>query len=72
MTSWAPVSTTARPSEAVTCRECRVAIVGGNSAGQRRSGLALCVARHPAYTGSSLASSMSQYLISQLSKQPQR
>jgi thioredoxin reductase (NADPH) len=59
----------AGPSEAVTCRECRVAIVGGgNSAGQA----AIRFSRYASYVtllvrGSTLASSMSQYLISQLS-----
>ena len=60
----------AGPSEAVTCTGCRVAIVGGgNSAGQ-------AVMRFSRYAthvtllvrGSSLDASMSQYLISQLSK----
>src|SRR5438128_6093010 len=62
----------AGPSEAVTCTGCRVAIVGGgNSAGQ-------AVIRFSRYAphvtllvrGSSLEASMSQYLISQLSKLP--
>jgi thioredoxin reductase (NADPH) len=60
----------AGPSEAVTCTGCRVAIVGGgNSAGQ-------AVIRFSRYAthvtllvrGSSLDASMSQYLISQVSK----
>jgi thioredoxin reductase (NADPH) len=60
----------AGPSEAVTCRECRIAIIGGgNSAGQA----AIRFSRYASHVtllvrGSSLASSMSQYLISQLSK----
>jgi thioredoxin reductase (NADPH) len=60
----------AGPSEAVTCRECRIAIIGGgNSAGQA----AIRFSRYASHVtllvrGSSLASSMSQYLISQLNK----
>ena len=60
----------AGPSEAVTCRECRVAIIGGgNSAGQA----AIRFSRYASHVtllvrGSSLASSMSQYLIGQLNK----
>jgi thioredoxin reductase (NADPH) len=58
----------AGPSEAVTCRECRIAIIGGgNSAGQA----AIRFSRYASHVtllvrGSSLASSMSQYLIGQL------
>jgi thioredoxin reductase (NADPH) len=60
----------AGPSEAVTCSGCRVAIVGGgNSAGQAvirfsryASHVALLV------RGSTLEASMSQYLITQISK----
>jgi thioredoxin reductase (NADPH) len=59
----------AGPSEAVTCSGCRVAIIGGgNSAGQavirfsRYAGHVTLLVR-----GSSLAASMSQYLIDQLS-----
>ncbi len=60
----------AGPSEAVSCRGCRVAIVGGgNSAGQ-------AVVRFSRYAsrvtllvrGSSLGASMSQYLVSKLSE----
>src|SRR5258706_6235382 len=60
----------AGPSEAVACRGCRVAIVGGgNSAGQ-------AVVRFSRYAsrvtllvrGSTLGASMSQYLISKLSE----
>jgi len=60
----------AGPSEAVTCSGCRVAIVGGgNSAGQA----AIRFSRYAAHVtllvrGSSLEASMSQYLISQVSK----
>jgi len=60
----------AGPSEAVTCTGCRVAIVGGgNSAGQA----VIRFSRYAAHVtllvrGSSLEASMSQYLISQLSK----
>src|SRR5438874_9417333 len=60
----------AGPSEAVTCSGCRVAIVGGgNSAGQA----VIRFSRYAAHVtllvrGSSLEASMSQYLISQLSK----
>ena len=60
----------AGPSEAVTCSGCRVAIVGGgNSAGQA----AVRFSRYAAHVtllvrGSSLEASMSQYLISQVSK----
>lgn len=60
----------AGPSEAVTCRGCRVAIIGGgNSAGQavirfsRYAELVTLLVR-----GSSLEASMSQYLIQQLAK----
>jgi thioredoxin reductase (NADPH) len=60
----------AGPSEAVTCSGCRVAIVGGgNSAGQaviRFSRYATHVAL--LVRGSSLEASMSQYLVSQISK----
>jgi thioredoxin reductase (NADPH) len=60
----------AGPSEAVTCSGCRVAIVGGgNSAGQaviRFSRYAAQVAL--LVRASSLEASMSQYLISQISK----
>jgi thioredoxin reductase (NADPH) len=60
----------AGPSEAVTCTGCRVAVIGGgNSAGQ-------AVVRFSRYAdhvtllvrGSSLAASMSQYLITQVGK----
>ena len=60
----------AGPSEAVSCRGCRVAIVGGgNSAGQ-------AVVRFSRYAsrvtllvrGSTLAASMSQYLVSKVSE----
>src|SRR6266700_923422 len=60
----------AGPSEAVTCTGCRVAIVGGgNSAGQA----VVRFSRYAAHVtllvrGSSLEASMSQYLISQVSK----
>jgi thioredoxin reductase (NADPH) len=60
----------AGPSEAVTCSGCRVAIVGGgNSAGQA----VIRFSRYAAHVallvrGSSLEASMSQYLISQISK----
>jgi thioredoxin reductase (NADPH) len=60
----------AGPSEAVTCTGCRVAIVGGgNSAGQA----VIRFSRYAAHVtllvrGSALEASMSQYLISQLSK----
>jgi len=60
----------AGPSEAVTCTGCRVAIVGGgNSAGQA----VIRFSRYAAHVtllvrGSSLEASMSQYLISQVSK----
>jgi thioredoxin reductase (NADPH) len=60
----------AGPSEAVTCSGCRVAIVGGgNSAGQA----VIRFSRYAAQVvllvrGSSLEASMSQYLISQISK----
>ncbi len=60
----------AGPSEAVTCSGCRVVIVGGgNSAGQaairfsRYASLVTLMVR-----GSSLEASMSQYLITQLTK----
>jgi thioredoxin reductase (NADPH) len=62
----------AGPSEAVTCTGCRVAVIGGgNSAGQ-------AVVRFSRYAshvillvrGSSLEASMSQYLISQVTKLP--
>src|SRR6202163_4889317 len=60
----------AGPSEAVTCSGCRVAIVGGgNSAGQaviRFSRYATHVAL--LVRGSSIEASMSQYLISQITK----
>jgi thioredoxin reductase (NADPH) len=60
----------AGPSEAVTCSGCRVAVVGGgNSAGQaviRFSRYAANVAL--LVRGSSLEASMSQYLMSQISK----
>jgi thioredoxin reductase (NADPH) len=60
----------AGPSEAVSCRGCRVAVVGGgNSAGQ-------AVVRFSRYAsrvtllvrGSTLSSSMSQYLVSKVSE----
>ncbi|MDQ1480611.1 MAG: thioredoxin reductase [Actinomycetota bacterium] len=60
----------AGPSEAVSCRGCRVAVVGGgNSAGQ-------AVVRFSRYAsrvtllvrGSTLSASMSQYLVSKVSK----
>jgi thioredoxin reductase (NADPH) len=60
----------AGPSEAVTCTGCRVAIVGGgNSAGQA----VIRFSRYAAHVtllvrGASLEASMSQYLISQVSK----
>src|SRR6202521_3322557 len=60
----------AGPSEAVTCTGCRVAIVGGgNSAGQA----VIRFSRYAAHVtllirGSSLEASLSQYLISQVSK----
>jgi thioredoxin reductase (NADPH) len=60
----------AGPSEAVTCTGCRVAIVGGgNSAGQA----VIRFSRYAAHVtllvrGSSLEASMSQYLITQVSK----
>jgi thioredoxin reductase (NADPH) len=60
----------AGPSEAVTCAGCRVAIVGGgNSAGQA----VIRFSRYAAHVtllvrGPSLDASMSQYLISQVSK----
>jgi thioredoxin reductase (NADPH) len=60
----------AGPSEAVTCSGCRVAIVGGgNSAGQA----VIRFSRYAAHVallvrGSSLESSMSQYLINQITK----
>jgi thioredoxin reductase (NADPH) len=60
----------AGPSEAVTCIGCRVAIVGGgNSAGQA----VIRFSRYAAHVtllvrGVSLEASMSQYLISQVSK----
>jgi thioredoxin reductase (NADPH) len=60
----------AGPSEAVTCTGCRVAIVGGgNSAGQA----VVRFSRYAAHVtllvrGPSLEASMSQYLISQVSK----
>src|SRR6202171_3545360 len=60
----------AGPSEAVTCRGCRVAVVGGgNSAGQA----VVRFSRYAAHVtllvrGSSLEASMSQYLINQVSK----
>ncbi len=60
----------AGPSEAVTCSGCRVAIVGGgNSAGQA----VIRFSRYASHVtllvrGSSLAASMSQYLISQVNK----
>jgi thioredoxin reductase (NADPH) len=60
----------AGPSEAVTCSGCRVAIVGGgNSAGQA----VIRFSRYAAQVtllvrGASLEASMSQYLISQVSK----
>src|SRR6266487_6329498 len=60
----------AGPSEAVTCSGCRVAVIGGgNSAGQA----VIRFSRYAAHVtllvrGSSLEASMSQYLISQLSK----
>jgi thioredoxin reductase (NADPH) len=58
----------AGPSEAVTCRGCRVAIIGGgNSAGQA----VIRFSRYAAHVtllvrGHSLEASMSQYLISQV------
>jgi thioredoxin reductase (NADPH) len=60
----------AGPSEAVTCSGCRVAVLGGgNSAGQA----VIRFSRYAAHVtllvrGSSLEASMSQYLISQVSK----
>src|SRR3989440_4336949 len=60
----------AGPSEAVSCRGCRVAIVGGgNSAGQA----AVRFSRYASHVtllvrGASLDSSMSQYLISNVSE----
>lgn len=60
----------AGPSEAVTCSGCRVAIIGGgNSAGQA----VIRFSRYAAHVtllvrGASLEASMSQYLISQVSK----
>jgi thioredoxin reductase (NADPH) len=60
----------AGPSEAVTCRGCRVAIVGGgNSAGQA----VIRFSRYAAQVtllvrGRSLEASMSQYLVSQVSE----
>src|SRR3954449_6454933 len=62
----------AGPSEAVTCTGCRVAVIGGgNSAGQA----VVRFSRYAAHVtllvrGSSLETSMSQYLIAQVSKLP--
>ena len=62
----------AGPSEAVTCTGCRVAVIGGgNSAGQA----VVRFSRYAAHVsllvrGSSLETSMSQYLISQVRKLP--
>ena len=60
----------AGPSEAVTCAGCRVAIVGGgNSAGQAVIRFSRYASRVTLLVrGSSLESSMSQYLISQVRK----
>src|SRR5437868_4434505 len=62
----------AGPSEAVSCRGCRVAVIGGgNSAGQA----VVRFSRYAAHVtllvrGSSLEASMSQYLITQVGKLP--
>jgi thioredoxin reductase (NADPH) len=60
----------AGPSEAVTCSGCHVAIVGGgNSAGQAVIRFSRYAARVTLLVrGSSLEASMSQYLISQVTK----
>src|SRR5580704_7965197 len=60
----------AGPSEAVTCSGCQVAIIGGgNSAGQAVIRFSRYAARVTLLVrGSSLEASMSQYLISQVSK----
>ena len=60
----------AGPSEAVTCTGCQVAVIGGgNSAGQAVVRFSRYAARVTLLVrGSSLAASMSQYLIDQVSK----
>jgi thioredoxin reductase (NADPH) len=60
----------AGPSEAVSCRGCRVAIVGGgNSAGQAAVRFSRYASRVTLLVrGSALAASMSQYLISKVSE----
>src|SRR5205807_10614913 len=60
----------AGPSEAVSCRGCRVAIVGGgNSAGQAAVRFSRYASRVTLLVrGSTLAASMSQYLISKVSE----
>jgi thioredoxin reductase (NADPH) len=62
----------AGPSEAVTCIGCRVAVIGGgNSAGQAVVRFSRYAARVTLLVrGSSLEASMSQYLISQVSRLP--